>query len=82
MGIGGLFLKLFLFCPLLLMWLFKNNTALSKSLFSYGNEVGFKIKLQKNYLLGFSVLYSFYTDFTKDFFNDKIKGTISFSGYF
>lgn len=60
----------------------KNNTALSKSLFSYGNEVGFKIKLQKNYLLGFSVLYSFYTDFTKDFFNDKIKGTISFSGYF
>lgn len=60
----------------------RNNIALSKSLFSYGNEVGIKIKLLKNYLLGVSVLYSFYTDFTKDFFNDKIKGSISFSGYF
>lgn len=59
-----------------------NNTASSRSLFSYGNEIGFKIKLKGNYLIGISALYSFYTDFTKDFFNDKIKGTIYFSGYF
>lgn len=59
-----------------------NNTDSSRSLFSYGNEIGFKIKLKGNYLIGVSALYSFYTDFTKDFFNDKVKGTIYFSGYF
>lgn len=59
-----------------------NNYQSSKSLFSYGNEVGIKIKLRENFLLGVSVVYSFYTDFTQEFFNDKVRGVLAFSGYF
>lgn len=61
---------------------YSNMSASSSSLFSYGNEVGFKIKLKDNFLLGISGVYSFYTDFTQEFFNDKIKASIAFSGYF
>jgi hypothetical protein len=59
-----------------------NNYQTSTSLFSYGNEIGLKIKLKEHFLMGISAIYSFYTDFSKEFFNDKIKGMISFSGYF
>lgn len=59
-----------------------NNTTASSSLFSYGNEVALKIELAKHFLLGVGAVYTFHTDFSKDFFNDKIKGLISFSGYF
>ncbi|PKL13719.1 MAG: hypothetical protein CVV50_03170, partial [Spirochaetae bacterium HGW-Spirochaetae-6] len=59
-----------------------NNTTASSSLFSYGNEVALKIELAKHFLLGVGAVYTFHTDFSKEFFNDKIKGQISFSGYF
>lgn len=59
-----------------------SNMAASSSLFSYGNEVGFKIKLKEHFLLGISAVYSFYTDFSQEFFNDKVRVAVAFSGYF
>lgn len=61
---------------------YSNMSPASSSLFSYGNEIGFKIKLKDHFLLGISAVYSFYTDFSQDFFNDKIRASIAFSGYF
>jgi len=60
----------------------KNNYETSKSLFSYGNELSLKIKLKDNFLMGLGVIYNFYTDFSQNFFNDKLNFMLSFSGYF
>ncbi|HCL58096.1 MAG TPA: hypothetical protein DHW82_13970 [Spirochaetia bacterium] len=61
---------------------YSKNSSSSSNLFSYGNEVGIKYEISKHFLLGFTAVYNFYTDFSTEYFNDKIKAMISFSGYF
>ncbi|HOJ49264.1 MAG TPA: hypothetical protein PKW55_00450 [Spirochaetota bacterium] len=60
----------------------QNNYETSKLLFSYGNELSLKIKLKDHFLMSIGIMYSFYTDFSQEFFNDKLTANLSFSGYF
>jgi hypothetical protein len=61
---------------------YTKNDFLNKNLISYGNELLLKFRLAPNFLMGVGGGYYFYTDLNQNYFNDKIRGFISFSGYF
>lgn len=46
----------------------------------YGAETGFKFKIAKYFLINLSVVYTF--DYINKDYHDKVKGFLSFSGYF